>query len=89
MVALYDRRLSQRQVRKQMAPQPSGGASSSSSRGHAQFATLETAHRFVPDSMLQVLSLIAIIWAIVQLVLLELWPFLVIFLGCILLANPI
>jgi hypothetical protein len=35
---------------------------------------------------IQVLSLIAIIWAIVQLVLLGLWPFLLIFLGCILLA---
>jgi hypothetical protein len=35
---------------------------------------------------IQVLCLIVIIWAIVQLVLLELWPFLVIFLGCILLA---
>jgi len=32
---------------------------------------------------------VAIIWAIVQLVLLELWPFLVIFLVCILLAVPI
>ena len=37
----------------------------------------------------QVLFLIAIIWAIVQLLLVELLPFLVIFLGCILLAIPI
>jgi hypothetical protein len=37
----------------------------------------------------QILFLIAIIWSIIQLIVVGLWPFLLIFLVCILLAIPV
>jgi hypothetical protein len=45
--------------------------------------------RWYFGALVQVLFLIAIVWAIVQLILVGLWPFFVIFLGCILLAIPV